>query len=83
MRYVSPDPIENDEPVRYGVPGKRWDFMVRHCYVYVGNHRSKGYEVLRIRPRGHAFSGMSMGRFLDGKQANEVAKYLSTKDFVE
>lgn len=78
------DPMETDDtPVRYSEPGKRYDFLVRRTYVYVGQHRARGFEVLRVRPRGHAFSGTSIGRFLDETQANQVAKYLSGKDFVE
>lgn len=80
------DPMETEEPVRYSVPGKRYDFLVRRCFVYTGpkrQHRAKGFEVLRVAPRGHAFAGSSLGRFLDESQAHHVAKYLSTKDFVE
>lgn len=75
--------METERPIRYGVPGKRWDFMVRRCFVHVGEHRSRGFEILRVRPRGHPFSGTSIGRFTDQAQAHEVAKYLATKDFWE
>jgi hypothetical protein len=75
--------METDQPVRYGEPGKRYDFMVRRTYVYRDNQRLRGFEVLRLRRLGAAYQGVSIGRFLSEKQANDVAKYLAGKDFVE